>query len=110
MHAFISNRDGYTVDPAADFQEPIHPTPATKTTVASTSDATLAVKADARYRVVNLGDNPLFLGLADCSTDANVGWVVLPKQSIGLHIPVGHTTLHYVGTLNEVFWMIEAKV
>ncbi len=110
MHVFHSNRDGYTVDPAADFQEPVHPTPATKTTVASSSDATLTVKADARYRVVNLGDNPLYLGLADCSTDANVGWVVPSKQSIGLHIPVGHTTLHYVGATGGVFWMIEAKV
>lgn len=111
MHVFHSNRDGYLIDPKADFQEPVHPTPAVKTTVAATAtDATLTVKANTRYRLVNLGTNPLYLGLADCETDENVGWVVPAGGSIGLLIPLGYTTLHFVGTQSDVFWLIEAKV
>lgn len=93
--AYLSNKAGYRVNPAADTDRMVTESGQKLTCTSADTDYTLTVVAETRYVITADATGLIYLGIADITTDADIIWTVGASGSVGIEIPVGITTLHY---------------
>jgi hypothetical protein len=104
----MNNSAGQKADPS-NWYCPIPGTGVKLTTDAdTTTNKTTTVASGKRYMLMNSGVGNMFFGIADSTTDANKLWCVPKLGRCGIQIPIGYTTLHFIGDANScIAYMVE---
>jgi hypothetical protein len=104
----LNNSAGQKAEPV-DWYCPIPGTGVKLTTDADVvTNKTATVVAGKRYMLVNSGVGNMFFGIADATVDANKLWNIPKLGRLGIQIPIGYTTLHFIGDANScIAYMVE---
>jgi len=97
----LSDNGGFTVPPGVAGFTPKAASGVTLTDAATGGDHTTTLTAGKTYVVMTNATGGMIFGIAAVTTAANIIWFLPPNSIMSFHMPVGYTTLHYAGLVND---------